>query len=116
MTLRKSVRIAVVLSTLWLFGVAAFVAVDWLQVLPGHCQLDQKASSRLQPVERVFFFCNAFSDIPTSWWGTHTLHIRNQVIEVRTWLLAAATFPPLIAIWLTAVLLAGVWSWVVRGK
>ena len=78
--------------------------------------MDPKDLSHFMDVERVFFFCNAFSDIPTSWWGTTVLRIGDQVIEVHTWRLIVALLPPLAAIWFCAVILPAMWRWTLRGK
>src|SRR5712692_10231193 len=104
------------LSGAWVIGLAPFTAVDWLQILPGHCRLDAKDLTRFIGVERIFFYCNAYSDLPTTWWGTTVLHVGDRVIEVRTWLLIVTLFPPLVAIWLFAVVLPAIWRWTLRGK
>ncbi len=114
--MNRAVRIAIALSGAWVIALALFVAVDWLQILPGQCRFDSKNLSDFIGVDRVFFSCDPYSNIPASWWGTTVLHVGDQVIEVHTWRLTVALLPPLVAIWFFAVIVPAVWRWTLRGK
>lgn len=111
----KRVRAAVALSGVWIAALLLFVIIDWLRILPGQCQFETKDLSSFIGVDRVFFYCTPFSDIPGHWWGVVALHVGKQIVDVRVWLVISSLVLPLAEIWLFAVATPAVWRWVQRG-
>ena len=110
----RKTRIAVVLSGLWLLGVGALLAAEYLQILPGHCVFDGGKFSHLLRVQGVLLSCDMFSDIPNPWWGVTTIHSGHQFIVLNTFRLVFSSVIPVAAIWLIAVTCPALWRWVTK--
>lgn len=114
----KKVRIAFVLSGLWLCGVGFWLCAEYLNILPGNCVFDG-SKSPVSPVDAYFFSCEwftAFSSIGSSWWGVAFLRQGQQIIELNTFRLVFTAVLPVVAIWFIAVTCPALFRWVGRGR
>lgn len=115
-----NVRLAIVLSTLWVAAVAGFLVWEYMTISVDQCVFPPDKLLRelgFDPsVQKFFLSCNVFSDIPTHWWGTITFWHGKQVFQLSTFRLMSTTTLPIIAIWFVLAICPALWRWVANGR
>lgn len=109
------IRFATLASALWLLGVAALVAYDFLNLRPGQCLFPGDVSNQVDRFNGWFLSCNMFSDLPGTWWGSTIIRRGTQIVELSTYRLFFAAAVPVAAIWLLITVLPSSLKWVFKG-
>ena len=111
-------RAALVLSTLWMAAVAAFVLVEYVQIQPGQCRFDVEDRSTVVALDGYFLSCSMFSGLvpvgQAPWWGVATFYLADQIIELSVFRLFFISITPVAGIWFLIVLVPALWRWIVE--